>query len=58
MINPKIFCKSGPVFLLVSIVQALVKFLSHLHSGTTRKQTQNHCYGDNRKMAAGFTYRI
>ena len=28
------------------------------HMGTNSKQTQNHRYGDNRKMAAGFAYRI
>jgi len=26
--------------------------------GTSHKQTQNHRYGDNRTMAAGFAYRI
>ena len=26
------------------------------HRGTTCKKTQNHRYGDNRKMAAGFAY--
>jgi len=25
-------------------------------SGTTRKQTESHRYGDNRKMAAGFPW--
>ena len=29
-----------------------------VHRGTARKQTRNHRYGDNRKMAAGFAYRI
>jgi len=28
------------------------------HRDTTGKQTRKHLYGDNRKMAAGFAYRI
>jgi len=32
--------------------------VSLISMGTTHKQTRNHCYGDNRKMATVFTYRI
>ena len=37
---------------------AVPRRVSLSHRGTTRKQTQNHRYGDNRKMATGFAYRI
>ena len=42
-----------------SVKQLVVGHAANIfHRDTTRKQTKNHRYGNNRKMAAGFAYRI
>jgi len=48
----------------VCVVHSVTVYITHAIAttdqpqGTTHKQTQNHLYGDNRKMAAGFAYHI